>query len=337
MNDCDDDCADCFPGSEAAPGDGRDHDCSGAVDDLEAPIDCEPGWLEVVGSAETGDSSSVYVTGATVYVGTTAGVLVVDVSEPAAPAIAGSLEVGPVRDVALWGALLLAATPLGLLVVDRTDPADLVVLAGPVATGDSRGVAASVGRAYVAAREGVFVVDLSTPAHPVVVEVVAEPWLHDARDAYSFVRTFGLMPTIAVLSGSTRDHPAGGLTFLLSTRPAFASDWVRAEIPAGSRIAGHCLDTVVVAAGAGVASVFCDSRDVSWISDLAGAEGIGQACWQGCDGCATFVAAADGLHVLDRAGPVAGTEDARDVAAARGHAYVATAAGLRVVSLGCEP
>jgi len=136
--------------------------CSAA---LEAQT-CVP---HLLGADRRGPVAAISRTGSTLYVGTGAALLVVDVSNRANPVERGYVNLqGVVRDVAAAGTMAVVLTSSGLEFVDASDPDD------PVATGswptpaewnvrkiDARGTIA-----YVPEFAGVHFVDFANPANP---------------------------------------------------------------------------------------------------------------------------------------------------------------------------
>ncbi len=109
------------------------------------------------------------------------GLQLYDVSNPASPMLLDSLHfASDVYDVSSEGDLAIcAATSDGVIVLDRSDPDALSVLGQWDETFFTRGVHLSDGRAYVAAAEGLFVIDLEDPTQPGLLAAHALP---SARD-----------------------------------------------------------------------------------------------------------------------------------------------------------
>lgn len=145
----------------------RDHDCNGITDNLEV-ASCVPGDIEVVGHVDTRDSRSVTLIDGLALVGAVNGIHVVDIEDPEAPCIVVTQAITEVRDIAVWGEVVVAATINGTVVSRLTESRELVRLAA-LDTGHSEGVSVSGGYAYVASRDGVYVVDISSQNNPVVV------------------------------------------------------------------------------------------------------------------------------------------------------------------------
>jgi len=113
---------------------------------------------------------NVAVSGNYAYVATgQAGLLVIDVSDPANPQRVGGCDTnGPASAVAVSGGNAYAATgQAGLQVIDVSDPAHPQRVGGYDTSGFAYGVAVSGNYAYVAdGPAGLQVIDVSDPAHP---------------------------------------------------------------------------------------------------------------------------------------------------------------------------
>jgi hypothetical protein len=119
-----------------------------------------------------GPPFAVAVSGSTVYSGSGSGLLIIDVSNPAAPQQLGHVVLPEmVVDIAVSGDYAyITDEPYGLYVADISDPTQ-PVLAGSVApSGDSRGVFVADGYAYVTDYwAGLHVIDVGVPSAPTAV------------------------------------------------------------------------------------------------------------------------------------------------------------------------
>ena len=90
---------------------------------------------------------------------------------PFASGLPGALEKSAVR-----GDLAFCATSAGLLVLDVSDPAQIVQVAMLPLAGSGRSIAVSGGYAYLLAWDiGLVVIDIGDPAMPFVAGTCAEP------------------------------------------------------------------------------------------------------------------------------------------------------------------
>jgi hypothetical protein len=114
-----------------------------------------------------GQTHAVAVQGSHVFLAEAAGISVLDVSDPAAPALVARLEVGrPITELAATEGALFLGTASGLLTVDIANPF-LPALRGAYGTFAVSELALSGGRLYVAANEdGLHILDVSSPHSP---------------------------------------------------------------------------------------------------------------------------------------------------------------------------
>jgi len=98
----------------------------------------------------------------------TAGLLIVDLTDPAAPAIVGSFQPdGNVRNVvSAEPYVLLAAGPAGLWILDATDPANPTVVSHLETEQPATAVTVTPDRAYLLAGDKLIILDVSNPAAP---------------------------------------------------------------------------------------------------------------------------------------------------------------------------
>lgn len=114
-----------------------------------------------------GETHAVAVQGSYAFLAEAAGISVLDVSNPAAPALAARLEIGrPITDLAATEAALFVGTANGLLTVDISAPLQ-PALRGTYGSFHVYDLALGEGRLYVAAREdGLHILDVSRPHSP---------------------------------------------------------------------------------------------------------------------------------------------------------------------------
>lgn len=325
--DCDDDCNTCHPGAERTFGDARDHDCDWVIDDL-AVSSCTPGDIQVVGSVDTGDSQSVFVTGELVYVASSDGLYVVNVTNAEQPSISSHLDVGSARDLAVHGDYVYVATPSGLVVVEHSSSSGLVRLAGPLDTGDTRAVYHMGFNVFVASHDGVRVLDISSPRFPMEIAFIGPPVIHDARDisaSHSRVRVVSHHDTMGEEDGLIVLSYLLGQLDLLSHVPiegatTLARVWGVHEMYVATE------QEILYLSGT-------DFPVVTGRYDMANVTAMRSA-----DRFLVYVTSADGLFVLDynmRPLHFEPHGPAQDVMVRGEHGYLATPSGLSVFSLGC--
>ena len=283
----------------------------------------------ITGQVDTQDARDVAVAGGYAYVADyTAGLQVVDVSDPANPLTVGGLDTsGWAYHVAVAdGYVYLADGPSGLQVVDVNDPSNPVIVANVAVPVWTFAAAVANGYVYLADSDTVRVVDVSDPTNPVqagslsiggagrdmaiaggYVYIVASSGLQvvDVRD-----------PANPVLAGNA-DMPGAALGVMVAGGYAYVADG-----HAGLQV----IDVMDPASPAMVASL-----------DLPGrAESVTVV------GNRAYVADQVGLQVVDVSDPVnpvlTGSADtpgtAQGVTVADGYAYVADDyTGLQVVTL----
>jgi hypothetical protein len=114
----------------------------------------------------------VVLKGHVAYLATTAGLVAVEIKDPAKPRYISALPLPGSVNALAWvdGKLAVALGPVGLAVVDASKPEQLKVLGGLRINGAAMGIAAVGKLALVASgTAGLHVVDLSDPASPVKV------------------------------------------------------------------------------------------------------------------------------------------------------------------------
>ncbi|MHB1034819.1 MAG: Ig-like domain-containing protein [Pirellulales bacterium] len=153
-----------LPGEEES----ADSPARGVTIDTVAPVFMNPVRL---GKYDTsGNAEDVAVSGTFAYVADgSAGLQILDVSDPAAPVRLGAYDTLDARDVAVFGTLAYVADgTAGLQILDVTNPAAPVRLGGYDTAGAALGVTVVGTLAYVADGEaGLVVLDVTDPANPV--------------------------------------------------------------------------------------------------------------------------------------------------------------------------
>jgi hypothetical protein len=284
------------------------------------------------------------------YVASSSGLYEIDVSVPEeARVVEHFSSVGDARDVTVWGDLVLVAADSGLFVIERhptdEDQTELILVAGPIDTGSSRSVFVTEGLAFVGAHEGLSIVDLSTPADPVVLETIGAPFVNDLRDVVVFGASVPFIEVrqrfkVVALSRSTIDQLDGGVTTLDIDENFALADWRTLALPEANRIdwggTGYNFDLTAVATELGVRTLNYDFSFSLWI-DVAGANGVSMEYRTGQAGV-VYVSANDGLYRYEywtqNGWVFSGFFDSglsRDVFIRGENAFVATDRGLFIV------
>jgi len=137
-------------------------------DTVGGELKLHPFQLEIIGAAATsGLALKVVISGNYAYVAANeAGLLVVDISDPANPVVVGTYDTpGTANDVAIWGAYACVADGGSLRLIDISDP-EVPVPAGSYAVA-GQGVTVSGTLAYVAAGDmGLYVINIENPSSP---------------------------------------------------------------------------------------------------------------------------------------------------------------------------
>lgn len=140
---------------------------------------------QLLGADRRGPAESISRTGSTLYVGTGAALLVVDVTDRANPVERGFVNLdGVVRDVAAAGEIAVVLANPGLVLVDASAPAEPVVAGSwPIdPSWNVRHVDARDSLAFFVAADGLHIVDFFDPTNPAEVGFLAAA---DARDVVS--------------------------------------------------------------------------------------------------------------------------------------------------------
>ena len=256
----------------------------------------------------------------------------------------GPLDTGDTRDVAVVaapGARLprpanaFVASSRGFFVVDWSLAQEPVVVAGPLPTGDSRGVFAFGDHAYVAALTGLHVVDISSPWAPSVeASLLVSDWsdVEDSRglfvsDDHAFVATCGIRGArlyTADVSSPSRPEPSTSRDIDCARAVAVSGGVAHVATDGGLRL--------VDATPRGDAGVDPEVR-------TGASNGVFLA------GDVLYVASREGLYMVDVTLPISPelivgplpTGDSQGVHVTERRAYVASTDGLYVVDLGCDP
>lgn len=122
-----------------------------------------------------------------------AGLTVVDVSDPTSPTVVGTCALpGRALDVVIRGSRAYVVGDAGLQVLDVSAPAAPRLVGIAATPGPAQRVAVSGARAYVAGG-ALWVIDISKPAHPVIVNSIEDsftvdgPNCRERRDVYALV------------------------------------------------------------------------------------------------------------------------------------------------------
>lgn len=140
---------------------------------------CAPALL---GADRRGPAESISRSGSTLYVGTGAALLVVDVTVRSAPVERGFVNLdGLVRDVAAAGSIAVVLADSGLVFVDATDPDHPAIASSwPIPDEwEAENVAVRSTLAFVPATDGLHVVDFANPASPDEIGFLAAPGTKD--------------------------------------------------------------------------------------------------------------------------------------------------------------
>ena len=127
--------------------------------------------LMLAGSYDTpGYAYDVAVSGSYAYVADANGLVIIDISNPAAPALAGSYNAAgdAILNVVVSGSYAYVTDKgNGFVIIDISNPAAPVLAGSYDTAGDARGVAVSGSYAYVADyTNGLVIIDISNPAAP---------------------------------------------------------------------------------------------------------------------------------------------------------------------------
>ncbi|GMU66762.1 MAG: hypothetical protein AMXMBFR36_30360 [Acidobacteriota bacterium] len=190
----------------------------------------------LLGADRRGPAQSISRTGSTLYVGTGAALLVVDVTDRANPVERGYVNLdGIVRDVAAAGSIAVVLADSGLFFVDATDPEE-PMLAGwwPIpALWYVRHIDARGTLVYLPAADGLHIVDFTDPAGAAQVGFLATL---DSRDVVT------RSPTRAYIVGNGSLHAIdisipSAPTVVSSTALPNGADAALAIGPNGGRLA----------------------------------------------------------------------------------------------------
>ena len=126
------------------------------------------GLPRVVGRLSWQRIYGVYAAGSYVYAVRSSGLVVVDISNPAAPRPVGSISTGdPASNLVVDAFAFLAGGERGLIVIDVSNPAMPVEVAAVEDVGDADDVVLDGNIAYVAAgSDGLTAIDISVPTAP---------------------------------------------------------------------------------------------------------------------------------------------------------------------------
>jgi len=172
--DCDDARADRHPGREPLCGVALDHDCDGVVDELQGCGACRPAGLGLHYDVGPFLARGLFVTGEVALVATDAGLLVMDVSDPARPRAGDLVETGRARSVFRQGDRAYVVTmppddadeePL-VVAVDVSSPDEPVAVGAAVEVPGARSIFVSLEHAYVVGSGALDVFRLGDPLMP---------------------------------------------------------------------------------------------------------------------------------------------------------------------------
>jgi hypothetical protein len=252
------------------------------------------GWLDTSGTA-----SGVTVVGTLAYVADgEAGLVIVDIANPAAPVRLGGFDTGGAAwSVAVSGTVAYVADGgAGLEIIDVTNPAAPVRLCRydtvRGGTGAARGVAVVGTRAYVAVWDkGLEILDIANPAAPVRLGVL---------DTAGIARGVAVVGTRAYVA----DHDAG-LVIIDVTNPA-APVRLGGYDTAGTARAVAVSGTTAYVADYSAGLVILDVADPAAPVRLAAYDTTGDANGVAISGALAYVAdGSTGLVILDVSRPAA--------------------------------
>jgi hypothetical protein len=156
----------------------------------------DPAAPTEAGSASlSGEARAITLNGQTAAVATSAGLWLVDLSNPARPQVlAPALTTLPIFDAALAAGLTYAAAGNeGLLLLDSTDPQNIALLDRFATLADTRDIWLAAPLAYVAAGTGgLHIVDVSDPAAPSgrgQIDTIEPALALQVRDNLAYVAT----------------------------------------------------------------------------------------------------------------------------------------------------
>ncbi len=167
----------------------------------------------------SGTAADVAIAGNRVYVANGgAGLLVIDVSDPAGPTLAGSLDTpGTAESVAVAGNhACVADGTSGLLVIDVTDPSNPALAGSTDTPGAASDVAIAGNHAFVAdGAAGLQVVDISDPTNPTIAGACDTPG--DAHAVvicgnYAYVADGNAGLRVIDVTDPTNPFPAGSFS-----------------------------------------------------------------------------------------------------------------------------
>ena len=188
------------------------------------------------------------------------GLVIVDVSDSAAPAVVGSLGTGCASGVAVSGTYAYLANGCGALqIIDVSDPAVPALVGGVGLPGSASGVFVSGSYAYVASGDGgLQIVDVGNPAAPSLVGGIA---------------TGGNAVRVVVRDGLAYvANDLGGLVTVDVSNPSQPSLATRQETRGSARsvaLAGDLAFVVGPGSGLEVLRLTPPLRDVTWSSGEA--------------------------------------------------------------------
>jgi hypothetical protein len=261
-----------------------------------------------------------------IYFGGHPGLVVAELSDPAAPRVVGEADLGllanPQDFVVSGGYAYVSSGSVGLQVVDVSDPTAPIVVGRVATPAFAFGVALADGYAYVGAWEsGLRVIDVSDPTAPVEVGFADTPGIAQAvavSGGYAYVADEGEGLRVIDISDPTApvevgfvDTPGYAIGVTVAGGVAYVSDY-----DSGLRVIDVSDPTAPLEVG------FVDTPGESWQSMLAG-------------GLLYLADGPSGLRVIDVSDPTAPVEvgsidtpgDGVGIEVAGGMAYVGDGTG----------